>query len=429
MVNQVLVKGLHGKSLCLKFETNILYGSHLKSCLASRLGISASQQRLVTGTQEVHDGFLLKADVDGFFPSCFLLAYVLGGKGGFGSLLRGAASKAGQKKTENFDACRDMSGRRMRHVNAEKKLKEWKYEARERELEKMGEAYIKKIAREKKIDSTTVADLHKLREESAEAMENVAHAVVDGMRQSRMAGKRKVLEIDDYRKKGKLMGMLQDLDEEDESEADEDDDEDDDDDGILHIPQARVLHESPTSKEDEAGPSSGITEERSEENLGLSDENAGNSEEIIKPSENKEAKFCVSANTSCTEDGHAAPGVQSLSPASPVEEDKDRLSDVPSSQAMKSNLESLREQSKDTSMLISNESENTGIQHSLNLENYDSATQLEALGLERLKEELKQAGLKCGGRLAERAERLFLLKHHTIDKIDEKHLAKPSINS
>lgn len=29
---------------------------------------------------------------------------LLGGKGGFGSLLRGAATKAGQKKTNNFDA-------------------------------------------------------------------------------------------------------------------------------------------------------------------------------------------------------------------------------------------------------------------------------------------------------------------------------------
>ncbi|KAK3026604.1 hypothetical protein RJ639_041624 [Escallonia herrerae] len=31
-----------------------------------------------------------------------------------GSLLHGAATKAGQKKTNNFDACRDMSGRRAR---------------------------------------------------------------------------------------------------------------------------------------------------------------------------------------------------------------------------------------------------------------------------------------------------------------------------
>ncbi|XP_042058241.1 uncharacterized protein LOC121802591, partial [Salvia splendens] len=46
------------------------------------------------------------------------------------SLLKGAATKAGQKKTNNFDACRDMSGRRLRHVNVEKKLEEWRAEER-----------------------------------------------------------------------------------------------------------------------------------------------------------------------------------------------------------------------------------------------------------------------------------------------------------
>ena len=37
-----------------------------------------------------------------------------GGKGGFGSLLRSIKPKA--KEDENFEACRDLSGRRLRHV-------------------------------------------------------------------------------------------------------------------------------------------------------------------------------------------------------------------------------------------------------------------------------------------------------------------------
>jgi hypothetical protein len=45
--------------------------------------------------------------------------------------------------TDNFDACRDLSGRRLRHVNADKKLAEWAAEARERELEKLGLKHIK----------------------------------------------------------------------------------------------------------------------------------------------------------------------------------------------------------------------------------------------------------------------------------------------
>jgi hypothetical protein len=50
---------------------------------------------------------------------------LLGGKGGFGSLLRGQKST---KKTTNFSAMRDLSGRRIRHVENEKKLQEWSQE-------------------------------------------------------------------------------------------------------------------------------------------------------------------------------------------------------------------------------------------------------------------------------------------------------------
>lgn len=44
--------------------------------------------------------------------------------------------------TDNFDACRDLSGRRLRHVNAEQKLAEWAAQTKERELEKVGLKHI-----------------------------------------------------------------------------------------------------------------------------------------------------------------------------------------------------------------------------------------------------------------------------------------------
>jgi hypothetical protein len=62
----------------------------------------------------------------------------------------------------------------------------------------------------------------------------------------------------------------------------------------------------------------------------------------------------------------------------------------------------------------------------LDLQQYSSAAELEALGLERLKTELQRAGLKVGGSLSERAARLFLLKTTPPEKIDKKHLAKPA---
>lgn len=44
-----------------------------------------------------------------------------GGKGGFGSLLRALGSKKSGKETDNIDACRNLDGRRIRHVQDEKK--------------------------------------------------------------------------------------------------------------------------------------------------------------------------------------------------------------------------------------------------------------------------------------------------------------------
>ena len=41
---------------------------------------------------------------------------LLGGKGGFGAMLRNAG-KSGGGQVKNFGACRDLTGRRLRHVN------------------------------------------------------------------------------------------------------------------------------------------------------------------------------------------------------------------------------------------------------------------------------------------------------------------------
>lgn len=46
-----------------------------------------------------------------------------GGKGGFGSMLRAIGAQI--QKTTNREACRDLSGRRLRDVNEEKRIKEY----------------------------------------------------------------------------------------------------------------------------------------------------------------------------------------------------------------------------------------------------------------------------------------------------------------
>ena len=61
----------------------------------------------------------------------------------------------------------------------------------------------------------------------------------------------------------------------------------------------------------------------------------------------------------------------------------------------------------------------------VDLEEYEAAQQLEALGLNHLKEELQRRGLKCGGTLTQRAQRLWAVKGLDASQIPAGLLAKP----
>ncbi|XP_046751119.1 replication stress response regulator SDE2 [Diprion similis] len=67
--------------------------------------------RLVRGTDLCEDGVAA------------IVPRLPGGKGGFGSMLRAIGAQI--EKTTNREACRDLSGRRLRDINEEKRLKSW----------------------------------------------------------------------------------------------------------------------------------------------------------------------------------------------------------------------------------------------------------------------------------------------------------------
>lgn len=52
-----------------------------------------------------------------------IMPRILGGKGGFGSMLRAIGAQI--EKTTNREACRDLSGRRLRDINEEKRVKDY----------------------------------------------------------------------------------------------------------------------------------------------------------------------------------------------------------------------------------------------------------------------------------------------------------------
>jgi hypothetical protein len=149
-MSQVLLNTLDGDTRVLRLErapeTPLTLGA-LRASVEFDQKIPADEQILrvgdrVFGPRADASTRLIPLDVDearrdegALLPSCALLLALSGGKGGFGSLLRGAAKSAGT--TTNFNACRDLSGRRIGHVNAEKKLREYEARADERALEKI----------------------------------------------------------------------------------------------------------------------------------------------------------------------------------------------------------------------------------------------------------------------------------------------------
>lgn len=108
--------------------------------LQDREPVSREYWRLVYGGKQLADDKTLHQCGIKKDATLHLVGHLLGGKGGFGSLLRGAGRAI---LTDNVDACRDLSGRRLRQANAEKRLTEWAAEARERELEKVALKHVK----------------------------------------------------------------------------------------------------------------------------------------------------------------------------------------------------------------------------------------------------------------------------------------------
>lgn len=77
-----------------------------------------------------------------------LVGRLVGGKGAFGSMLRSIGAQI--EKTTSRDACRDLTGRRLRDIDEQRKVQKWKDDSANRE-EKKAQAKKDKLARLKAI--------------------------------------------------------------------------------------------------------------------------------------------------------------------------------------------------------------------------------------------------------------------------------------
>ena len=369
---QVFVRGLDGRTRPLDFHDDVIrtHGvslGDLGNALAKApWGAPLAEQLVSCGAQvhaPAHDPTTCLSPNSSFH----LLLRLDGGKGGFGSLLRGAGTSGAA--TTNQDACRDLSGRRIRHVEAEKKLREHARNAPQRELEAAALKHINSKGNQIKRKFQEIEEREKERyaNESGAVIGNVEDAVLIGVAAERKnESQQKKSELDAKSKKPVHTGYMG-LGLGGVSDDSDDSDEDMDEASVLAAKKAK-------GKMSKGGVGKG----------------KGNGHE----------------NKNQNEKGPSTP-------PTPVDE------------ATKSNAVS------DAGELVDAPTASIAVEFQkdipeIDFSTFDSAGDLEIFGLDVLKHELMKHGLKCGGTLAQRAERLFLLKNAELCNLDAKHKAKPS---
>ncbi|XP_076097825.1 splicing regulator SDE2-like [Mytilus galloprovincialis] len=336
---------------------------------------------------------------------------LVGGKGGFGSMLRAIGAQI--EKTTNHEACRDISGRRMRDVNNEKKLKEWigqKAEKdKQREIEKQERRERRRAMPNHKFEDETY---HEQRKKVAENQED---AILQGLQKvsktipsctvtsetaTTSGVKRKTTGTDSQptvksAKKTEWLGIdidnLSDLDSDEDSET--------------SLPGQEDSSPIP-SNEDSCDPypqNDDISKQQdTQDNLNTSEHKNmcdGDSKDMQKTEINKKQEQDDVRKDSITQSETSIGLLDSLKKVPP-----------------QINTEEVKETcTKDEQ-----------VQGPVNLDDFNSIEDLQALGLDRLKLALIDRKMKCGGNLEQRAERLFSVKSLTEDQIPPSLLSKPS---
>ncbi|CAN6969679.1 hypothetical protein IGI04_032904 [Brassica rapa subsp. trilocularis] len=409
---QFFVRLLNGKSLTLAFPSPLAYGDEIKHRIFDHTKIPIHLQRLIHGGHQISDG----SAVSQSDTTVNLVLSLRGGKGGFGSLLRGAATKAGQKKTNNFDACRDMSGRRLRHVNAEKRLEEWKEGEEERRLEKLAHEFLKKQASRVKEgvgNGDTQKYVKKYQEESDKCIEAVDLALEESFKN----GKRKVYAESEKSKRLKIWKGKRAVG---DSDSDDSSDEEEDEESVVLNNGCQVVLDKGTGESSgsvmdggKASSGSGSEEEKDVVVNQSSDVPKGEMTGVQVVNEEKmdDSSVTVVDGVVQTEKENTVEAASEALVSSVPAENQGNDSEVKTVGAAGDT------ESVDAAMCCKPE-------EPLNFDDFNSAKDMEVMGMERLKTELQSRGLKCGGTLQERAARLFLLKSTPIDKLPKKLLAK-----
>ncbi|XP_068893892.1 splicing regulator SDE2-like [Tenebrio molitor] len=164
----------------------------------------------------LHEGKRVCEDATELVGRLDVVCRLVGGKGGFGSMLRAIGAQI--EKTTNREACRDLSGRRLRDINEEQRLKNWIAAQAEREKE----AAEKK---QKKLERLMEKPKHEFKDEEYDKIrsalpEKVEDAVTQGL-QASCSGKRKPAEKKEVPRKRPKLWIDEELSASDEESGDD----------------------------------------------------------------------------------------------------------------------------------------------------------------------------------------------------------------
>ncbi|XP_066237435.1 splicing regulator SDE2 [Saccopteryx leptura] len=370
-----------------------------------------------------------------------------GGKGGFGSMLRALGAQI--EKTTNREACRDLSGRRLRDVNHEKAMAEWVKQQAEREAKKEQrrlERLQRKLAEPR--HCFTNPDYQQQCHEMAERLED---SVLKGMQaasckavSAEMAepGKRPHKSETDggpsaAKRKCFWLGMegLETADVSGSGSSDDDSEEEAPTTSGMSFPvpkhgsdgvemademprRAGVLSTDCGSLESLQGPvmdsGHGISKDFC---AALAETPTGDCAERMRAADTEDTQKKREAGSDGPTGKEAA--------GAGLNEEREAQELAGREQAATVAPGEARE-SMPGARLEASQAGGTAVgQESLDLLAFSSVAEMEMLGLEKLKCELTALGLKCGGTLQERAARLFSVRGLARGQIDPALFAKP----
>ncbi|KAM0737339.1 Splicing regulator SDE2 [Formica fusca] len=245
----------------------------------------------------VHNGRLMQKDDICTSGYATIVPRLLGGKGGFGSMLRAIGAQI--EKTTNREACRDLSGRRLRDINEEKRLKAW--------IEKQTKRHDEEAERKrKKLEKLCAEPRHEFKDqryeqERAKLPEKVEDAVEEGFKAATVSGVKRKSEKDVQTNKRKtILDFEIDSDEFEDTSDDSDNDNSDGNDTAAKKSKTeqRTLTDSGNSSDDtgKIGESTEkIESEHSESSIDNEINNKVSSNESVDPK-------CIVDSTETPED-------------------------------------------------------------------------------------------------------------------------------